>query len=563
VKAGGLPLRKSRVPAGCSEIAERRIACYDAFTLKKTACARRKIMTMQQRRILFFMAAVLTAGIAGADAFDDARQSAAIAGHALGKVHRWLHEIAIPTIDPETGLYRARGKWDYRDTAADCYPFFIWAAHAVDREVLNGPARAILDREQALCNTYGPIPVPWDFKKGAPEKDLPWDEVVFQASEYVKDGLVAIIEVTGRDEWFERMRAMEDALWMAARVETPFGKIPSKNIEVNGEQLQALARLYTMTGEVKYLDWADRLADYYLSQDDFIVTRLRDHGCEIIGGLGLLHAVETTHRPARSAMYEAKLKQVYDTILARGCNEDGMMYNKLDQREGQLSDGWGYNYVGYLCYDMAAGVDNYRARVAEVLGNTMKPRYENYTWEGSIDGDADSIEGAIYLLNRVPVAAGFNWVDRETRNNLVDNPEGMENGELWGTMKLQANAVRTVIMHALMHTRGVIARPWADGLEPGAAPDGKGIVIALRAREDYDGVLEFDIPRHRVYMGFEKDWPRMNTLPEWFTVEAEKKYSVKRGAEARRAYTGRQLHAGLAVRVKAGEFLRIEVQPAQ
>ena len=510
-----------------------------------------------------FVAVLLAVSVAhGQDAFEQASESGAIAGHALDKVHRWLHEVAVPTIDPETGLYRARGKWDYRDTAADCYPFFCWAAYVVDRDVLNGPCRDVLHREMALCNTVGHIPVPWDFEAHAPVKDIEWDEMVFQASEYVKDGLIAIVEATGPDEWFDRMRAIEDDLWKTARVDTPFGKIPSKNIEVNGEQLQALARLYTMTGEDKYLDWADRLADYYFADEGFVVKRLRDHGCEIIGGLGLLHAVETTHRPERAKQYEGRLRKVYDTILAQGCNEDGMMYDQLGHPESRLSDGWGYNYVGYLCFDMATGTDTYRPHIAATLKNTMKPQYENLPWEGeSIDGYADSIEGALYLLNRVPVAEGLSWVDRETRNNLVDHPSRLENGELWGTMKLQANGVRTVLIHSLMHTRGVIARPWQQGLQLGAAPKDGGIVIALHSEEAYEGVLEFDLPRHRVYMGFANDWPRMNTLPEWFTVEPECAYTVTRGAEPPRTYTGRQLHAGLEVSVPAGERLRIEVTP--
>lgn len=507
----------------------------------------------------FFVAAAFSAQ--AQDAFEQASESAAIAGHALSKVHRWLHEIALPTIDPETGLYKARDKWDYRDTAADCYPFLLWAAHVVDEEALNGPVRQILDREQALCNTYGRIPVPWDFEKGAPAKDLDWDEVVFQASEYVKDGLIAMVEVTGPDEWFDRMRGIEDDLWATAKVETPFGKIPSANVEVNGEQLQALARLYTMTGGEKYLDWADRLADYYFSQDDFIPTRLRDHGCEIIGGLGLLHAVETTHRPAKAAEHAPRLKQIYDEILERGCTEDGMMYDTIDQTEGRLSDGWGYNYVGYLCYDMATGTNTYRPHVRQTLQNMMKPMYENYPWEGeSIDGYADSIEGALYLLNRVPVEEGFAWVNRETKNNLVGHPTRLENGELWGTMKLQANGVRTVLIHSLMHTQGVIARPWQQGLEVGAAPRGGGIAIVVRANEEYSGILEFDIPRHRIYMGFQKDWPRMNTIPEWFTVEPEQSYTVANAdTGTERTCTGRQLHNGLEVSVKPGETLRLTV----
>lgn len=497
------------------------------------------------------------------DPFEQASESAAIAGHTLGKVHRWLHEVALPKIDPETGLYKADGKWNYRDTAADCYPFLLWAAHVVDEDVLNGPVRSILHQEQALCNTIGRIPAPYDFDTGAVVTDIEWEELVFQASEYVKDGLIAMVEVTGPDEWFDRMRAIQDDLWANARIDTPFGKILSENIEVNGEQLQALARLYTMTGDEKYLDWADRIADYYFADPEFLPTRLRDHGCEIIGGLGLLHAVETTHRPARAAIYEVRLKEIYDQILARGCNVDGMMYNTIDQSGGQLSDGWGYNYVGYLCYDMATGTSTYRNQVATTLSNLMRPAYKDYDWErGSIDGFADSIEGAIYLLNRVPVAEGIAWIDRETLDNMVNHPTRLENGDLWGTMKLQSNGVRTVIMHALMHTRGIIPRPWQHGLEIGAAPDGEGVAIVMRSKQDYTGVLEFDLPRHRVYMGFQKDWPRMNTLPEWFTVEPAQKYAVTNSENGTGGiYTGNQLHNGLEVLIEAGQTLRLTVIP--
>ena len=55
--------------------------------------------------------------------------------------------------------------------------------------------------------------------------------------------------------------------------------------------VMAAVELYRTTGEAKYLDWAHRLADYYLLPGGFVPTRLSDHGCEIIGGLGLLFAV--------------------------------------------------------------------------------------------------------------------------------------------------------------------------------------------------------------------------------------------------------------------------------
>ena len=490
-------------------------------------------------------------------ALEQAWQSAEAAGYALSKVHRWLHEKALPVIDPETGLYPADGKWNYRDTAADCYPFLCWAAYAVDREALDGPARRILHAEQRLCNHIDRIPVPYDWKEK--KKIVPgYEEVVYQASEYVKDGLIAIVEVTGKDEWFGRMLAIEEDLWKHARIDTPFGKIPSTNIEVNGEQLQALARLYTMTGREEFLTWGERLADYYFDQPDFVPRRLRDHGCEIIGGLGLLLAVETQADRPKAKSYREKLKHVFDTILAKGCNEDGLMYNHITDRngsQGKLSDGWGYNYVGYLCYDMAVGRPVYRRQVRSTLGNLMKPPYDNYNWEGnySIDGFADSIEGAIYLLNRVPVEQGLQWVNREMARSVTRSGEPLETAELWGTIKLQANGVRTVLMHALMHTQGVIARPWQRGLQLGAARTEDGILVVVKSDRPWSGRLCFDIPRHREYMGFAHDWPRMNTLPEWFTVEPARKYAVgDPTSNSPKRYAGRQLHDGLPVTLEAG-----------
>jgi hypothetical protein len=121
-------------------------------------------------------------------------------------------------------------------------------------------------------------------------------------------------------------------------------------------------------------------------------------------------------------------------------------------------------------------------------------------------------------------------------------------------MKLQSNGVRTSIMHALMHTRGIIARPWRQDLTLGASRTKEGLVIVLKSDKSYSGKLVFDIPRHRIYMGFKHDWPRMNTLPEWFTVEPDKDYVVRNIASGlEKTYTGKHLHEGLPVELPAGE----------
>ena len=119
-------------------------------------------------------------------------------------------------------------------------------------------------------------------------------------------------------------------------------------------------------------------------------------------------------------------------------------------------------------------------------------------------------------------------------------------------MKLEANGVRTVLMHALMHTQGLIARPWQKGLQLGAVRTNDGLVIVMKSDQPWSGKLCFDIPRHREYLGFTKDWPRMNTLPEWFTVEAAQKYSVTGSESGSTTHTGKELHEGMDVTLNAG-----------
>ena len=479
-----------------------------------------------------------------AKTLEAARTSAKIAGYSMTKVQRWLGDVALKKIEKDTGLYHPDGRFNYQDAWADCYPFLVWAAWLTDIDALNGPVRGALHAEIKHC----------------PKGFFTDPKNTFGGSEYVKDGLIAIVEVTGKDEWFDRMKAIQDAIWAKPTIDTKYGKIPSKNVEINGEQIQALARMYTMTGEKKYLQYAERLADYYLLPGNFAPTRLRDHGCEIIGGLGLLLGVESVHNPDKARQYLPHMKKMLDTVLEKGTNPDGIMYNTLG-RKGALSDGWGYNYVAYLCYDMAADKPIYRKHMTQTLKNLAKPLYQNYRWEGnSIDGYADSVEGGLYIINRLPVPEAIAWADSEVASNIVYAKDA---NKLWGTMKLQSNGVRTVIIHALMHTRGLIMRPWRADLQLGAAEYDKGLTVVVKAtgKKDFTGRLVFDIPRHRIYMGFKKDWPRMNTMPEWFTVDPARKYTVKNGSDGSSAqYTGKQLHAGLKVDVKGGteQWFKIE-----
>jgi hypothetical protein len=55
-------------------------------------------------------------------------------------------------------------------------------------------------------------------------------------------------------------------------------------------------------------------------------------------------------------------------------------------------------------------------------------------------------------------------------------------------------------------------------------------------------------------MGSSRDWPQINTLPEWFTVEPERTYAVSAlSGGSRKTGTGHQLHEGLPVTLRSGE----------
>ncbi len=497
-----------------------------------------------------------------------AERSSHFAGIALSKVQRWLHERCLRDRDPTSGLFRPTGsEWNYWDTAADCYPFYVWAAYFTDKEVLDTVMVEALLAEQRLCNRLDRLPTSYDMDRQQ-QIDVPLDRMIFGASEYAKDGLIPVVEITGRESpWFHRMRGIVDDIFKHASVDTPYGKIPSTDIEVNGELLQLLPRLFSMTGDEQYLQWAHRLADHYLLPGKFVPERLSDHGCEIIGGLGLLLAVDSTAHPEKCRQYQPHLQYMFDEILRRGTNSDGVIVGTLQETAGPhdeviLRDGWGYDLVGFLDYDLALGEQRYAQAVRRPMTNLLKPRYQHFNWDHpSRDNVADSVEGALYLLHRVPVSEAFVWADREMATLLVDHVQA---DRLWETHKLEANTVRTVLIHAMLHTRNVVARPWQAGLRLGAAPCGQGICLYLSCDKPYQGCLQFDIPRHRLYMGLREDWPRMNAVPEWFTVEPDEShmYSVKDvDARATQLVTGKLLSEGLAVNVRPAAPLRLVVEP--
>jgi hypothetical protein len=280
-----------------------------------------------------------------------------------------------------------------------------------------------------------------------------------------------------------------------------------------------------------------------------------------------LFAVDSTACPEKCEQYQPHLEYMFDQILQRGTNSDGVIIGSLQATPGPhddvtTRDGWGYDFVGFLDYDLALGTRRYHDAIRRPMTRLLRPRYQKFAWDDrSRDNTADSVEGGIYLLRRIPVPEAFIWVDREIATLLVDHSDP---SRLWDTHKLEANTVRTVLIHTMLHTRNTIARPWQQGLQLGAAPCGEGICLFLKSSDAYTGRLQFDIPRHRLFMGFSQDWPRMNAVPEWFTVEPDDSHHyVVRDVDAgtEKVATGASLREGLPIELAPNEPLRLVVQP--
>jgi hypothetical protein len=503
--------------------------------------------------------------------FREAECKGRLAAEAFYRCRRYV-EGWLAHADPATGLIprnlrESRDYWNGRDSAADNYPFMVLTASLTDRPLMKGRLFDILRAEQRLTARVDRLADDYSFsKKGWRRETLDLDATIFDSAEYVKDGLIPLTEWLGPSPWSKRMIGLVDDIWKNAQIETPFGRIPTLNFEVNGDLLQAGARVYWFTGDRKYLDWTLRLGDYFLlgtnhPTRDLAKLRLRDHGCEVINGLAELYVATKQARPEKAAMYRAPIHEMFDRILAAGRNEHGMLYDWFNPKTGEhsagLCDTWGYDFDGFYTLYLLDQTAAYRDAARKALGN-LEAFYTNYDWENqSADGYADSIEGAINLYNREPIPSTARWIDSEMRVMWAkQQPDGVIEG--WHG---DGNFARTSIMYALWKTQGLHVEPWRADVRVGAVLEGDTLYVSLAADQPWKGRVFFDRPRHKDYLHLPFDYPRINQFAEWFTVETSSHYHVKICNQHPRTLNGRDLLGGMSVKIGAAAELRIEVAP--
>jgi len=477
--------------------------------------------------------------------------------------------------DPATGLIprnirESKDFWNAWDAAADNYPFMVLTSSILMPDFFKGKALEMLKTEQRLTSRIGKLPDTYSFsKKGFKNEVIDTSQIIFGSAEYMKDGLIPLTEWLGKSPWSDRMLEILDDLPVLTRVVKQvkgdwFGK--SAVVEVNGDLLQVLSRMYWFTGKRTYLDWACEIADYYLNSERLPTIgldrlRIRDHGCEIISGLCEVYLATSYAMPEKREQWRKYIHLMLDRILEVGRNEDGLFYDEVNPQTGavvseRLADNFGYTLNAYYFVGQIDSTPAYRDAVIKAL-SSLNRKYRNHDWEsGSSDGYADAIEGALNLYNRLPIPSTKEWLDSETQVMWgMQKPDGLIEG--WHG---DGNFARTTIMYCLWKTQGITPSPWNEKLLLGAVQSDEGLKITVSSPAGWKGKLKFDVPKYRTNMHYPMDYPRINQFQTWFSVDTARPYTIRNlnGSKAK-TWTGKEMAEGIPVEVKPGETLFLVV----
>jgi len=493
-------------------------------------------------------------------------------------LHGWLAYADKETLllpdrlpGPIRGKLNTELLYTPHNSGADNYPYLIITSWFTDPVLYRGRMMDMLRNEIRYTNVEGAIPGNLDLKT----KQL-GPASFFGAGEYCKDGLLSVTELLGRTPWYYRMVDITEDYMRMAPIKTRWGNLPDTGAELNGDVMQTLARLIPMTADPRFLDWAGRITDAYVEEilpannylpgyrydfekkTDTGTTRLRDHGNEAIVGLTLLHAIDTDFGLKRAERARPAIRKMLDNVLA-SANPDGMLYNTivnadLSAKDTKFADNWGYVYGALYTFYQTTGEEKYRQAVLKVLRNL--PKYRGYDWEkGSADGYADSIESAIYLVAREPVPEALDWIETEMKTLLAYQQADGTIERWYG----DGNWNRTTLLYAMMKSQGCYLKDWAPGVELGAVQQDGRLYVSLRSAKPWSGKLVFDYARHRRDINLRKNYVRLNEWPEWFAVDEDTLYTVKRAAGDERVLLGSELKNGLDVKLAAGETLKLSV----
>jgi hypothetical protein len=499
----------------------------------------------------------------------------------------------IPRVDPGTGLVptdiRPEGHvWAYGDTGSDLYPHLTIAAKLLEPDAYQ-LFLGVLAAERKL----GPA-VPDDVTvPGGQPLGLSLNERIFGNAEYAKDGLLPMLDRLGPDPWLGRLVQVADGILAASETPTrSHGMLPADSTEVNGDMLQVLARTYWATGDRKYLDAAGRIGRAYTQEVlptttylppnrwDFVEKepldrrrfRLSDHGNEILPGLLEWHFAATFAGDPEADADRITIRRMLDRLADKGRSPDGLWMRVIEIPSGRVeqdgfSDNWGYVSQAFLIQaliertaprgDPAAGA-RYRDVAAKSLGALASYRF--YNWQsGEMDGYADAIESAIYIMHEVDDPAAELWLDDQMGALYgFQSPDGAV-----VERDLDGNFIRSALLYAYRLTGGARLDPWTPDLLLGGSQDGNCLTLWATSSQDWQGRLVLDRPRHHDFLNLPYDYARLNKWPEWFTVWTGTPYRLTDSQGTTTAtLDGAALVDGLPITLPAGQERSFHICPS-
>jgi hypothetical protein len=292
-------------------------------------------------------------------------------------------------------------------------------------------------------------------------------------------------------------------------------------------------------------------------------------------GLIEWHLAETLRDNPSASEHRPAIRRMLDRLLTKARTPDGFWLRVIEIPSGRVeqegvTDVWGYVFQAFLAQaiveeradggDPALAVD-YREAARRAV--RALPNYRYYGWEqGKMDGFADALESAIYMLHELREPAAEAWLDDQmpVLYGFQDAEGRVDDGYLDG------NFIRTSLLYGFRLTRGARLDPWPEGGLLGGADSGGCLTLVAAARDTWDGRLVLDQPRHRLFGRLPIDYPRLNKWPEWFVVEPDQSYEVEVStvgtAVARVVVTGAALAEGVELSLQPGRETYVRVCPA-
>ncbi len=516
-----------------------------------------------------------------------ARLNSVLSSEAFSRAARvtthWLDRRDAPTgLFPHT--LKPKGRyWSYGDVGSDLYPFLAIGT----QQLLPGRFPEIVATLAAERGLTPGFPRDVDLDTLRP-LEVDFEKQMLGNVEYAKDGLLPPLELLGPDPWRPRMDQIVFGVLKQSLVPTSGGPIPSDSAEVNGSLLQVLARLSWASDDPRYVEMGRRIARAYLDDAlpktgyippqrwDFVAgepideatLHLGDHGSEIVSGLIEWHRVETRLNLPEQASHRTTINRMLDRLLQTGRTPEGLWYDRISLPDGKVedsgrNDNWGYLGQAYLnqadLLRTGPSPDPRTAARYEEAARKMLDAVavlDYFVWEeGNMDGYADTIESAIYLLHRIDDSETARWVHEQIAVFYgFQRPDGVVTDE-----NIDGNFVRTSMLYGYWLTQGARVEPWSPDVSVGAAVDGACLQLHLHADAAWNGHLRLDFPRHRQHLGIAEDYPRLNEWPEWWTVEPDREYAVTLPNGQTSQVGGGQLAAGLPLALTPGTEYRVRV----